>query len=139
MPDRATEHPSGSIVVTASTVGLRNDPFVPYSYAIAKAVVVNFMKQAAHDLARWNVRVNAIARARSKPTWAVAGQPPSGASQPGAAASPIDAQAEEPARRCRPFSYAAYSVSPMNAFHSPEYTPPSSTSSSCVPISATFP
>lgn len=52
---------SGSIVVTASTAGLRNDPFTPYSYAIAKAAVVNFMKQAAHDLARWNVRVNAIA------------------------------------------------------------------------------
>ena len=33
----------------------------PYSYAMAKAAVVNFTKQAAHDLARWNVRVNAIA------------------------------------------------------------------------------
>jgi len=52
---------SGSIVVTASTAGLRNDPFTPYSYAMAKAAVVNFTKQAAHDLARWNVRVNAIA------------------------------------------------------------------------------
>ena len=52
---------SGSIVVTASTAGLRNDPFTPYSYTIAKAAVINFMKQAAHDLARWNVRVNAIA------------------------------------------------------------------------------
>jgi NAD(P)-dependent dehydrogenase (short-subunit alcohol dehydrogenase family) len=52
---------SGSIVVTASTAGLRNDPFTPYSYAVAKAGIVNFTKQAAHDLARWNVRVNAIA------------------------------------------------------------------------------
>ena len=52
---------SGSIVTTASTAGLRNDPYTPYSYAIAKAAVVNFTKQAAHDLARWNVRVNAIA------------------------------------------------------------------------------
>jgi NAD(P)-dependent dehydrogenase (short-subunit alcohol dehydrogenase family) len=139
VPDRAIEHPSGSIVVTASTAGLRNDPFVPYSHAIAKAGVVNFMKQAAHDLARWHIRVNAIAPGPFKTNLGRSGQPPSGASQPGAAASPIDAQAEEPARRCRPFSYAAYSVSPMNAFHSPEYTPPSSTSSSCVPISATFP
>ncbi len=52
---------AGSIITTASTAGLRNDPFTPYSYAIAKAGVVNFTRQAAHDLARWNVRVNAIA------------------------------------------------------------------------------
>jgi NAD(P)-dependent dehydrogenase (short-subunit alcohol dehydrogenase family) len=52
---------SGSIVTTASTAGLRNDPYTPYSYTIAKAAVVNFTRQAAHDLARWGVRVNAIA------------------------------------------------------------------------------
>jgi NAD(P)-dependent dehydrogenase (short-subunit alcohol dehydrogenase family) len=52
---------SGSIVATASTAGLRNDPYTPYSYTIAKAAVVNFTRQAAHDLARWRVRVNAIA------------------------------------------------------------------------------
>jgi NAD(P)-dependent dehydrogenase (short-subunit alcohol dehydrogenase family) len=52
---------AGSIVVTASTAGLRNDPFVAYSYTIAKSAVINFTKQAAHDLARWGVRVNAIA------------------------------------------------------------------------------
>jgi NAD(P)-dependent dehydrogenase (short-subunit alcohol dehydrogenase family) len=52
---------SGSIVTTASTAGLRNDPYTPYSYAIAKAGVINFTRQAAHDLARWGVRVNAIA------------------------------------------------------------------------------
>src|SRR6202042_1818472 len=52
---------SGSIVTTASTAGLRNDPYTPYSYAIAKAGVVNFTKQPAHDLAPWTVRANAIA------------------------------------------------------------------------------
>ena len=52
---------SGSIITTASTAGLRNDPYTPYSYAIAKAGVINFTRQAAHDLARWGVRVNAIA------------------------------------------------------------------------------
>ncbi len=52
---------AGSIVVTASTAGLRADPFVPYSYAVAKAAVVNLTRQAALDLARWQVRVNAIA------------------------------------------------------------------------------
>lgn len=51
----------GSIVMTASTAGLRADPLVSYAYVVAKAGVVNLVHQAALDLARWQVRVNAIA------------------------------------------------------------------------------
>lgn len=51
----------GSIIATASTAGLRDDPLVSYSYVVAKAGVVNFVRQAAIDLARWQIRVNAIA------------------------------------------------------------------------------
>jgi NAD(P)-dependent dehydrogenase (short-subunit alcohol dehydrogenase family) len=51
----------GSIVLTASTAGLRADPFVSYAYVAAKAAVINVARQAALDLARWGVRVNAIA------------------------------------------------------------------------------
>jgi NAD(P)-dependent dehydrogenase (short-subunit alcohol dehydrogenase family) len=83
---------SGTIVATASTAGLRNDPFVPYSYAIAKAGVVNFVKQAAHDLARWNVRVNAIAPGPFKTNLGRNSRPAEPAeTEP----SPVNAAAEE--------------------------------------------
>lgn len=52
---------SGSIVVTASTAGLRPEPLVGYAYVAAKAAVVNLVKQAALEMVRYGVRVNAIA------------------------------------------------------------------------------
>lgn len=52
---------SGSIVVTASTAGLRAEPLVGYAYVAAKAAVVNLVKQASLELVQYGVRVNAIA------------------------------------------------------------------------------
>ncbi|MGH8868231.1 MAG: SDR family NAD(P)-dependent oxidoreductase [Actinomycetes bacterium] len=52
---------SGRIIVTASTAGLRADPMVGYGYVASKAAVVNVVRQAALDLAPYDVRVNAIA------------------------------------------------------------------------------
>jgi NAD(P)-dependent dehydrogenase (short-subunit alcohol dehydrogenase family) len=83
---------SGSIIATASTAGLRNDPFVPYSYAIAKAGVVNFVRQAAHDLARWEVRVNAIAPGPFKTNL---GKNRAATSSAGSEPSPVNASAED--------------------------------------------
>ncbi|MFD2419854.1 SDR family oxidoreductase [Amycolatopsis pigmentata] len=51
----------GGVVVTVSTAGPRADPFISYSSAAAKAGIVNLVRQAALDLARWQTRVNAIA------------------------------------------------------------------------------
>ena len=65
----------GSIVVTASTAGLRQDPFVSYAYVVAKAGVINLVRQAALDLARWQVRVNAIAPGPFRTN--IGGRPPS--------------------------------------------------------------
>jgi NAD(P)-dependent dehydrogenase (short-subunit alcohol dehydrogenase family) len=55
------EQRSGRIVVTASTAGLRTDPFVGYSYATTKAAVVSAARQAALELAPHGVHVNVIA------------------------------------------------------------------------------
>lgn len=51
----------GSIVVTASTAGIRAEPMVSYPYVASKAAVVNVVKQAALELAPFGVRVNALA------------------------------------------------------------------------------
>jgi NAD(P)-dependent dehydrogenase (short-subunit alcohol dehydrogenase family) len=51
----------GRIIVTASTAGLRPDPYVTYDYAAAKAGLVNLVRQAALDLASDGVTINAIA------------------------------------------------------------------------------
>jgi NAD(P)-dependent dehydrogenase (short-subunit alcohol dehydrogenase family) len=52
---------SGRIVVTASNAGLRPDLYAGFSYVAAKAGLINVVKQAALDLARYDVHVNAIA------------------------------------------------------------------------------
>jgi NAD(P)-dependent dehydrogenase (short-subunit alcohol dehydrogenase family) len=52
---------SGRIIVTASTAGVGTDPFVGYSYSATKAAVIMLVRQAAFELARHGVHVNAIA------------------------------------------------------------------------------
>lgn len=52
---------SGRIIVTASTAGFRGDPMVGYAYSATKAAVVNLVRQAAMDLARFNILINGIA------------------------------------------------------------------------------
>ena len=51
----------GSIVVTASTAGLKAEPVVGYAYVATKAAIINLVRQAAIELAAFNVRINAIA------------------------------------------------------------------------------
>jgi NAD(P)-dependent dehydrogenase (short-subunit alcohol dehydrogenase family) len=51
---------AGRIIVTASTAGLRPDPFVCYGYVASKAAVLNVVRQAALELAPHGVLVNAI-------------------------------------------------------------------------------
>jgi NAD(P)-dependent dehydrogenase (short-subunit alcohol dehydrogenase family) len=52
---------SGRIIVTASTAGFGTDPLVGYSYSATKAAVIILVRQAALELARHGVHVNAIA------------------------------------------------------------------------------
>ncbi|MEX2126678.1 MAG: SDR family NAD(P)-dependent oxidoreductase [Xanthobacteraceae bacterium] len=52
---------SGSIVATTSIAGVKSEPLVGYAYVATKAAVGNVVRQAAVELAPYNVRVNAIA------------------------------------------------------------------------------
>ena len=52
---------SGRIIVTASTAGFGTDPMVGYSYSATKAAVIIIVRQAALELAKHGVHVNAIA------------------------------------------------------------------------------
>jgi NAD(P)-dependent dehydrogenase (short-subunit alcohol dehydrogenase family) len=52
---------SGSIVATSSIAGIAAEPLVGYGYVATKAAVTNMVRQAAVELAPFNVRVNAIA------------------------------------------------------------------------------
>ena len=51
----------GSIVVTTSVAALRDELFVGYPYTAAKAGAAHLARNAALELARYKIRVNAIA------------------------------------------------------------------------------
>jgi NAD(P)-dependent dehydrogenase (short-subunit alcohol dehydrogenase family) len=51
----------GRIIVTSSIGGMKSEPIVGYAYAATKAALLNVVRHAAVDLARYNVLVNAIA------------------------------------------------------------------------------
>lgn len=51
----------GRIIVTSSIAGLRSEVHSGYAYVASKAAVNNLVRQAAVELAPFNVRVNAIA------------------------------------------------------------------------------
>jgi NAD(P)-dependent dehydrogenase (short-subunit alcohol dehydrogenase family) len=52
---------SGSIIVTASIAAIQAEPVCGYAYIASKAAMANVARQAAVELAPYNVRVNAIA------------------------------------------------------------------------------
>jgi NAD(P)-dependent dehydrogenase (short-subunit alcohol dehydrogenase family) len=51
---------SGRIIVTSSSAGLKAEPIVGYAYVATKAAVINLVRQAALELAPYNVMVNGI-------------------------------------------------------------------------------
>ena len=52
---------SGRIVAVASVAGLKSEVMCGYAYTATKAAVVNLVRQAAMELAPYNVQVNGIA------------------------------------------------------------------------------
>jgi NAD(P)-dependent dehydrogenase (short-subunit alcohol dehydrogenase family) len=52
---------AGSIVVTTSIAGIKAESVVGYPYIATKAAMANVVRQAAVELAPYNIRVNAIA------------------------------------------------------------------------------
>jgi NAD(P)-dependent dehydrogenase (short-subunit alcohol dehydrogenase family) len=52
---------TGRIIVTASISGMRSEVISGYAYVATKAAVINLVRQAAMELAPFNVLVNAIA------------------------------------------------------------------------------
>ena len=59
--ERMKAQRSGRIIVTSSIAGIRAERMVGYAYAATKAAVNNLVRQAAIELAPYNVMVNAIA------------------------------------------------------------------------------
>ncbi|MGH7125847.1 MAG: SDR family NAD(P)-dependent oxidoreductase [Stellaceae bacterium] len=59
--ERMKAQRSGRIIVTSSIAGIRAERMVGYAYAATKAAVNNLVRQAALELAPYNVMVNAIA------------------------------------------------------------------------------
>jgi len=52
---------NGAIIVTGSIAGMHAESYVGYPYAVTKAAVNHLVRQAALELAPFNVRINAIA------------------------------------------------------------------------------
>jgi len=52
---------AGRIIVTSSIGGTRAEPLVGYAYAATKAAIINLVRQAAMELAPFDVLVNGIA------------------------------------------------------------------------------